>query len=95
MEDTKRAWIGMSDTATSGGFQFVDGTPYVYSDWSPESIQWLYAQKSSSDLKSKCIYATSSGWGYKVNKLILDKSITKSKTGTLQQYDAKLIKSES
>ena len=67
MEDTKRAWIGMSDTATSGGFQFVDGTPYVYSDWSPESIQWLYAQKSSSDLKSKCIYATSSGWGYKVS----------------------------
>ena len=91
MEDTKRAWIGMSDTATSGGFQFVDGTPYVYSDWSPESIQWLYAQKSSSDLKNKCIYATSTGWGYKVNKLILDKSITY----TLQQYDAKLIKSES
>ena len=53
MEKEKQAWIGMSDTATKGGFQFVDGTPYVYTDWSFESYEWLYAHPN--DARSKCI----------------------------------------
>lgn len=63
MEKEKGAWIGMSDSATKGGFQFVDGTPYVYSDWSYESYQWLYAHPN--DARSKCIAGTKDGWNYK------------------------------
>ena len=63
MEKEKQAWIGMSDTATKGGFQFVDGTPYVYSDWSFESYEWLYAHPN--DARSKCITSSKDGWNYK------------------------------
>jgi len=61
----KDKWIGMSDTANAGGFQFDDGTPYVYSDWSAQSFEWLYGQKKADDVKNKCIYASKDGWGYK------------------------------
>jgi len=63
MEKEKQAWVGMSDTANKGGFQFVDGTPYVYSDWSFESYEWLYAHPN--DARSKCITSSKDGWNYK------------------------------
>jgi len=62
-EKEKGAWLGMSDTAMKGGFQFVDGTPYVYSDWSYDSYTWLYAHPT--DARSKCITASKDGWSYK------------------------------
>jgi len=61
-EKEKGAWLGMSDTAMKGGFQFVDGTPYVYSDWSYDSYTWLYAHPT--DARSKCITASKDGWSY-------------------------------
>lgn len=63
MEKEKPAWIGMSDTATKGGFQFVDGAPYVYSDWSYDSYTWLYAHPG--EARGKCITAGKDGWNYK------------------------------
>lgn len=68
MEKEKPAWIGMSDTATKGGFQFVDGAPYVYSDWSYDSYTWLYAHPG--EARGKCITAGKDGWNYKVTVFI-------------------------
>ena len=64
-EKAKPAWLGMSDTAMKGGFQFADGTPYVYSDWSYDSYQWLYSHQD--EARSKCIVAFKDGWNYKVS----------------------------
>ncbi|NP_001274304.1 uncharacterized protein LOC100207983 precursor [Hydra vulgaris] len=61
------SWIGMSDMAAKGGFQFVDGTPYVYSDWSRESQQLvidLWNTKKET-VKNQCITASYEGWNYK------------------------------
>lgn len=58
------SWIGMSDTATKGTYQYVDGTPYVFSDFTIDSYT-EHAQNVDS-ARGKCIAmnTTHSGWQY-------------------------------
>lgn len=54
----------MSDMATKGTYQYVDGTPFVFSDFTIDAYNWHAS--NINDARGKCISlnVTNSGWQY-------------------------------
>ena len=58
------AWIGLSDTATKGSYNWVDGTPYVYSDFTPDAFSWYSANIEKTRGKCVSMNISAGGWTY-------------------------------
>ncbi len=63
-KEAKNVWIGLSDTATKGGYLWVDGTPYVYSAFTPEAFNWFSANTGNNRGKCVSVNETAGGWSY-------------------------------
>jgi len=58
------AWIGMSDMATKGTYQYVDGTPFVFSDFTIDAYNWHASNVDEARGKCISLNVSSSGWQY-------------------------------
>ena len=54
----------MSDMATKGTYQYVDGTPFVFSDFTYDAYNWHTANVDEARGKCVSMNVTNSGWQY-------------------------------